>query len=307
MQVLRQSSKRRDRFYKTFCYMCSCVLVSVLFLSRGVAQQAFPLSVGNSWRYIITYYNQTPPRSVPYTIKIVSDTMMPNGKRFFVLDSVDMFHERFVRSDSTHLYYWDKSGLNGVWAEHTAFNLGAEVGELDTINLAGFLTARLLGATGDTLFGKPTSVWLWGLGGLIFAGVNIAREFGYLEYQYWADYPDVQYVWILSGCSLSDTVYGNMTDVRLRARPPTAPNLLQNYPNPFNNATKIEYVVPTACKVELTVIDLLGRIVQTLVSEYQDPGQRTVIFDGSKFASGIFFYRLKLPETSVVKRMILLK
>jgi hypothetical protein len=83
--------------------------------------------------------------------------------------------------------------------------------------------------------------------------------------------------------------------------------LKSNYPNPFNPTTKIAYSLPTATKVRLEVIDVLGRIVATLVNEAKQAGEYSTEFDGSKLGSGVYMYRLTTPEVSITKKMMLVK
>jgi len=83
--------------------------------------------------------------------------------------------------------------------------------------------------------------------------------------------------------------------------------LLQNYPNPFNPVTTIEYSITTAGKVELTVYDILGREVATLVNENKKPGIHQVVFDASNYTSGLYFYRLKTAQQMLINKMMLLK
>jgi hypothetical protein len=87
--------------------------------------------------------------------------------------------------------------------------------------------------------------------------------------------------------------------------------LLQNYPNPFNPSTAISYQLPAASHVRLTVYDLLGREVTTLVNEVKRPGSYTVEFDGSNLATGVYFCRLQAGDPSrgftQTKRLLLLK
>jgi len=89
-------------------------------------------------------------------------------------------------------------------------------------------------------------------------------------------------------------------------------SLSQNYPNPFNPMTKIKFGISPLPKNEIlvtrfTVFDLLGREVAVLVNDYLQPGNYEVLFDGSNFASGIYFYTLQTGEFIESKRMLLIK
>ena len=93
---------------------------------------------------------------------------------------------------------------------------------------------------------------------------------------------------------------------------PSGYKLYQNYPNPFNPTTKIEYSIPYVgtsrdLSVRLIVYDVLGRKVKTLVNKQQRPGNYEVEFNGSKLASGVYFYRLKAGSFSNTKKLVLLK
>jgi hypothetical protein len=91
--------------------------------------------------------------------------------------------------------------------------------------------------------------------------------------------------------------------------------LLQNYPNPFNPSTTIAYEVPANSRVTLSVYDVLGRLVTTLVDKVQDAGRYTIAFDATHLASGIYFYRFEAVEArgvspnrfTEVKKLILLR
>jgi hypothetical protein len=84
--------------------------------------------------------------------------------------------------------------------------------------------------------------------------------------------------------------------------------LLQNYPNPFNPTTAIEFTLAENSKVSLKVYDLLGREVAVLVNGEMKAGiLHRVPFDGSKLASGIYFYRLEAGKNVQVKKLMLVK
>ncbi|MFZ4622334.1 MAG: Kelch repeat-containing protein [Bacteroidota bacterium] len=83
--------------------------------------------------------------------------------------------------------------------------------------------------------------------------------------------------------------------------------LRQNYPNPFNPTTTINYQIPAETQVNLSVYDLLGRVVITIVDGVQQEGMHSEIFNGSSLSSGIYFYRLRSGEYVQTHRMVLLK
>jgi len=84
-------------------------------------------------------------------------------------------------------------------------------------------------------------------------------------------------------------------------------SLSQNYPNPFNPETKIKFDIPKQSQVRLTVYDILGQKVETLVNEQLKPGTYEVEFEGSRIVSGVYFYNLLTEEFQATKKMILTK
>ncbi len=88
---------------------------------------------------------------------------------------------------------------------------------------------------------------------------------------------------------------------------PGAFTLRQNYPNPFNPSTTIRYEIPKQCHVTLKVYDLLGREVGMLVDEIEDPGFKSVVFDGSSLASGVYYYRLQAGSFNQSRKLLLVR
>lgn len=84
-------------------------------------------------------------------------------------------------------------------------------------------------------------------------------------------------------------------------------DLLQNYPNPFNPTTVIKYELASAGKVQLTVYNILGKEVATLVNQEKAAGQYTVEFDARNMASGIYFYKLTTGNVTLSKKMLVIK
>jgi hypothetical protein len=83
--------------------------------------------------------------------------------------------------------------------------------------------------------------------------------------------------------------------------------LSQNFPNPFNPMTTINYELPITNYVNLSIYNLLGQKMVTLVSEKQKAGYYQVEWDASAFASGVYYYHIQTGEFLDVKKMILLR
>ena len=74
--------------------------------------------------------------------------------------------------------------------------------------------------------------------------------------------------------------------------------LEQNYPNPFNPSTTIRYSLPEESHVQLTIYNLLGQKVATVVNGIEDAGYKSVLWNGSGFASGMYMYRIDVVGLS---------
>jgi hypothetical protein len=83
--------------------------------------------------------------------------------------------------------------------------------------------------------------------------------------------------------------------------------LAQNYPNPFNPTTTINFSLGKPSQVKLTVYNLLGQKVVTLLDRHMKAGPHIVSFDASNLTSGIYFYRLEAGDFLSQRRMLLIK
>jgi hypothetical protein len=83
--------------------------------------------------------------------------------------------------------------------------------------------------------------------------------------------------------------------------------LIQNYPNPFNSSTIINYQLPKAGKVKLTIFDLVGKEIATIVDEYKLPGDYSIEFKTRNLSSGLYFYQFKVNDFISMKKMIVTK
>ncbi|HUI11396.1 MAG TPA: T9SS type A sorting domain-containing protein [Bacteroidota bacterium] len=83
--------------------------------------------------------------------------------------------------------------------------------------------------------------------------------------------------------------------------------LSQNFPNPFNPSTIIRYAIPLKSHVLLTVHNLLGQVVATVVNQDQEAGFHEVRFDAVNLSSGVYLYRLEAGKFVETRKLTLLK
>lgn len=111
---------------------------------------------------------------------------------------------------------------------------------------------------------------------------------------------------VMAGCGLTDTIFFAL-DGEETPELPREFALKQNYPNPFNPSTMIEYAVPFEGDVELSVFNLVGQKVATLVNGKVGAGQHVVEWNAQGAATGMYFYRLQMGSEVMTRKMLLLK
>jgi photosystem II stability/assembly factor-like uncharacterized protein len=180
-----------------------------------------------------------------------------------------------------------------------------------------------IGTVEDHIFGlsviSPSEVWMTGredfsFDGVVYhttnAGSNWSREVvtNYL--------PDVPYS--ISAMPSGDVWFGGYGGRIFRQNGingivitnneiPFNFSLHQNYPNPFNPVTKIKFDIARQSGVKLVIFDILGREIETLVSEELKAGKYEINFDAMNYSSGVYFYKLITNDFVDTKKMVLLK
>jgi len=99
--------------------------------------------------------------------------------------------------------------------------------------------------------------------------------------------------------------YSNVVEVDVVS--PVTFELAQNYPNPFNPSTIINYSIPEAGNIRLSVYNLVGEEVAVLVNGFSQAGSFEVTFDASNLSTGVYLYKLQSANSVQTKKMMLLK
>lgn len=107
--------------------------------------------------------------------------------------------------------------------------------------------------------------------------------------------------------SVSYGVTTKIEETIISSNIPTKFDLYQNYPNPFNPTTNIKFDLTQNGFVKLIVYNEIGKEVETLVSGVRNAGSYEIKFDASQLGSGIYFYKLETGNTSLTKKMLLVK
>jgi hypothetical protein len=174
----------------------------------------------------------------------------------------------------------------------------------------GFEVQRRVGTTGN--FATLPGSFVAGHGTTVephdYHFLDASAPVGFIEYR-------LELIDLNGSFRYSDPLQVNLvTNVRIDGTPP-AFSLSQNYPNPFNPTTVIDYQVPAlsraegsaATRVNLVVVDLLGREVAALVNGVKQPGNYSVTWNADGMASGIYFYTLRAGDFISTKRLVLMK
>ena len=214
-------------------------------------------------------------------------------------------------------YYTSTGGSNaGSWTHGFIENTSYKSSGYPNVtwvrgNINSFKAAFTLDSGGITrpyYAGWNSSAWnspsRMAVGNLQADSLNACPVAGYMEFggdnclAVWSNfYP----IYASIKCLNTVGINGNNNNI------PGDYSLYQNYPNPFNPQTEIKFGLPIESFVKLVIYDVLGREVGVLVNEELKPGTYEVGWDGSKFASGVYYYKLLTNDFVDTKKMLLVK
>jgi hypothetical protein len=270
----------------------------------------FPLQVGNVYKY---YFGTSGGYSYTYKIRIVKDTIVENKRYFkFTPFQFEPYSSSLIRFDTLTGNIYVRSA-NG-YCSYSPFeilhdSLKANLNDSATVcnsiykhrcNIIGYwnilgnnvLTKRFMR---NQYSGNYIEyVYAMGFG---IAGVNSKEGQNYSSHS-------------LIGCYVNGVLYGDtlLTGInRISSEVPSSYSLSQNYPNPFNNSSKFKVQNSKLEHLKITVYDINGKEVQTLVNEVLQPGSYEIMFDGDGLNSGVYFYQLTAGNYRETRRMALIK
>jgi len=148
-------------------------------------------------------------------------------------------------------------------------------------------------------------------GGLTLTGGTFTCQFAYIA----PAAPGIDTIWLSSAVGYSNG-WNWGVEKRVIVRSPLGINnsntpvqfkLNQNYPNPFNPSTTISFELPAKSNVKITIMDISGKLVETLINNEMQAGAHDVTWNASVYASGVYIYQIETGSYKDVKKMMLIK
>ena len=269
----------------------------------------YSLQTGNYWEYKTDSFDcdNAPPcqeDTSAYSIEAMGDTILPNGLHYEIMVCRSLpgnlkfyFYER-IDSSTSSVFRYDTTSRNH---EHKVDSLFAIPGDSflsgerapSPYAYSPLYNTFCYSAESKGLLGITTTVKLFVHEESLYEeNYTLAKGFGVYEINDGWDFGSSTTTLVYA--KINGVEYGTKISVGIVGRPPTPTTfaLFQNYPNPFNPSTIITYQLPMVGHVTLKVYDVLGRVVMTLLDEIKQPGNYQAAFDGSRLASGVYFYRI---------------
>lgn len=292
------------KFIKTSSLLVTIVLGIFNYL---FAQDYYPLEVGNRWDYIS--YDQLNTYQINYSVNVVGDSLMPNGKNYFVLDNSDPTGNKFVRADSNFIYYYNSFDSTEI----SVFDLNAQIGQSWVASPDSFGFGPIVTLTDKdsvNYFNELTEIYRFNIFTLgSDSDITISKKFGIISNFVTpeASEPFEQEITNLVGCIISNVTYGNLLAIEKTPQTINEFKLFQNYPNPFNPTTTISFELPFTTEIELAIYNSLGQRIGVLVSGTKTKGIHNVDFDSNDLSSGVYFYKLNSKDFSISKKLTVIK
>jgi hypothetical protein len=273
----------------TACRMVLCTIL-LLTVQNAVAQKYYPLRNGNSWIYRDYFCDTMHPCSSAShtysTVRVIRDTVMPNGIAYSVLDTQDLTHGKYVRADSQYVFYYDET------SEDTVFDLTADIGEQREIvgGYNGYLYSRVENI--DTVYRNNTNNKMilrkYILDGPIAHALTLADSFGPMVFYSTGEPPGTNLQnRELEACVIDGVLWPDMRRVHV---PDDKRSGAQYLDVSMSSQPGVLYVpLPAAMtgNFDLALYDITGKAVRHMV--VSAPG---VSLKTNGFRAGIYTVRL---------------
>ncbi len=315
-----------------FSLILTLILSGNIFSLDTLSAKYFPLNVGNVFYFKIEDRNPG-GLIVSYNSSRILRTQNYNGKTYYYctnflgFGSIGDSANYYLRYDSLsgNLVRYDLS-LPFCNYESILYKLSANIGDSTGTQCLGNTNMKCVRIADTLIFGntiafKKFRYYSYSSNGYTFIKETIFAKMigGFYAFSRGGTGQSFQEKKvILKGAKVNGVIYGDtvLNVNNISNEIPEQYTLSQNYPNPFNPVTNIKFDISGTSVAQtfgttgfsvLSVYDILGREVATLVNEKLKPGTYEVDWDGTNYTSGVYFYKLISADYAETKRMILIK
>lgn len=269
---------------------------TVIFSWDSTAAKFYPLAVGNKWSYHRYTYQQplgciSPTSNYYYIQQIISDTLMPNGHKYYKFSGLLGIYYHRIDSLTMNVYNSAECLVDSLLARKNdtvrGCGLTSLINDTPMVNFAGQLRR-----TKHYVFLSGSKTLMYGIG--VFTDYYCELFQGHAD--------------TLTGCIINGIQYGNIIGVeKIASGIPEKYLLYQNYPNPFNPSTHLRFGISELRFVSLKIFDVIGKEIKNLVNQKLKPGIYEVEFYGENLPSGVYYYSLDAGVFKETKKMVLVK
>ena len=269
----------------------------------------FPLEIGNRWDFAEGWWDGSGNSSEDTVVyRVISDTVLQNGKTYFKILPESVLFKNLIRSDSIGIYYYDIE----CDTEWLFYSFDIPVGEPIKVPMYICDTTDspvVYKTSEDSIiyFGNNVNFLTFHYDGGIdnWFEITLTHEFGFTN---WISSDLLKnYYKSLVGCELGGMVYGTLTSIEREPTKLSVYSLKQNYPNPFNSITNIDFDIPDRQIASLKVYDILGNQIAVLVDGEVDAGKHRLKFNAADLCSGVYIYQLRTKFNIISRKMSLIK
>lgn len=279
----------------------------------------FPMQTGNYWEYM-AWTGEGPKY---FSIKVLGDTLMPNNKEYKI------FYKKYFDTSSGYIWYFRRdNNLIYEFSGDSIACLNMEYLYLDFfvpdstiwLNCSGWSDQNARGISSTfidynyyNLFQKPnvakqfedvyidSSDTIWTPTDASFPivlnkGLGVVWHFIFNDGSYY-----------LQGAIINGMQMGTIVGVENEDNTLPKNFSIKPYPNPFNSSTTLEINLPVTGLTELSVYNILGQKIATLIDEQKTSGNHNIQFNANYLGSGVYFVLLKQNELVTKEKIILLK
>ncbi|HGY56536.1 MAG TPA: T9SS type A sorting domain-containing protein [Caldithrix abyssi] len=293
------------------------LLINLSWGQNSPACAFYPLKIGDLWQYEVTLVlNNTNVDTTYYSFKeVLGDTLMPNGYIYKIVSEESLESNvpgdiiiRYIMVDSVsanvYEYSEDYENIKGKLIDSLECQIG------DTFDDGQGMIYSCDNVFTDTVLNYVTECKSINLSMPdIQESHSLAKDIGvYYQNKIFLDGYGGNKNFNLIYANIDGEIYGEQPNaIYSDKKSPSIFSLGNNYPNPFNPVTTIPYTLRTSGTVKLTIFDTTGKIVRTMVNNYQRAGKHLIKFDGKMLSSGVYIIRLQFKNQRLTKKMILLR